>query len=133
MITQFNKTSVKVEQPSSSRTWLVCRPKLLTLAAAVFAVSASGVWAQVAPPNESAKKPGLDPNKPIEMQVRRGAGGAMQQLPEPTPSPDGPQPKWVIEQSNLTIPSVWLGQPLRCGFTIRNEGEGDLKIEAKGG
>ncbi len=133
MSIQANKTSVKVEQVEPTRVWLACRPKLLFLAAAVFAISASGAWAQLAPRKEDPKKRGVGQKQPIEMQVRRGPGGGVQQIPEPTPAPAGPQPKWAIENSNLTIPPIWHGQALRCGFTIRNEGEADLQIKAKGG
>lgn len=50
----------------------------------------------------------------------------------PTPSPDGPQPRWVCE-SKITADPVWYGQPLDFVFEIRNEGEGDLQIQLKGG
>jgi len=50
----------------------------------------------------------------------------------PTPSPDGPQPRWVCE-SEITADPVWYGQPLDFVFEIRNEGEGDLQIQLKGG
>jgi hypothetical protein len=51
----------------------------------------------------------------------------------PTPSPDGPQPRWVCEQPTITADPVWYGRPLDFVFEIRNEGEGDLRIQLKGG
>jgi hypothetical protein len=52
---------------------------------------------------------------------------------EPTPSPTGPQPRWVCAEPKCVIEPLWRGQKAEFVFAISNEGEGDLQIKIKGG
>lgn len=51
----------------------------------------------------------------------------------PTPLPDGPQPKYVCSEPLVNADPVWKGEQIEFTFDIRNDGEGPLKILAKGG
>jgi hypothetical protein len=42
-------------------------------------------------------------------------------------------PKWVCENSEITLDPVWRGKPLHFPFKIRNDGDEDLRISARGG
>ena len=50
-----------------------------------------------------------------------------------TPVTDGPQPLWGCAEPVCTIDSTWSGARIECVFMIRNEGQADLNIKAKGG
>jgi hypothetical protein len=52
---------------------------------------------------------------------------------KPMPNPVGPQPKWVLESNEIELEPMWHGGTVQCVFKIRNEGEGDLSIRARGG
>jgi hypothetical protein len=65
---------------------------------------------------------------------RRDSGcGSRSKRAIPTPSPDGPQPRWVCKQPKITADPVWGSKSLDFVFEISNEGEGDLQIQLKGG
>ena len=51
----------------------------------------------------------------------------------PTPSQDGPQPKWACDEPLVTADPIWKGEKIEFAFNVRNDGEGPLKILAKGG
>lgn len=51
----------------------------------------------------------------------------------PKPGKGGPPPRWVCKEPTLTMAPAWPGGQVECTFKIRNEGEGDLVIQAKGG
>ena len=92
--------------------------------------------AQVGQQRRPALSPRVSPaTRPATTQPasRRDPGcGSKSKRAIPTPSPDGPQPLWVCE-SKITADPVWYGQPLDFVFEIRNEGEGDLQIQLRGG
>lgn len=51
----------------------------------------------------------------------------------PSPGKGGPPPRWVCKEPTVTMEPAWPGGQVECAFEIRNEGEGDLVIQAKGG
>ena len=51
----------------------------------------------------------------------------------PKPGKGGPPPRWVCKEPTVTMAPAWPGGQVECAFEIRNEGEGDLIIQAKGG
>lgn len=51
----------------------------------------------------------------------------------PQPKAGGAQPKWACEETKIQLEPVWKGGSLQCIFKIRNEGEADLTIRARGG
>jgi len=59
-----------------------------------------------------------------------GAGKAGVDL---TPVAGGPQPLWVCGDPVCTIDPIWSGEQIACAFSIRNGGQADLNIKAKGG
>jgi len=64
---------------------------------------------------------------------KRDSGcGGKSKLAIPTPSPDGPQPRWVCE-SKITADPVWGSKAVDFVFKISNEGEGDLQIQLRAG
>ncbi len=68
--------------------------------------------------------------------AKAGCGGAKTASGKKGPKPlplDGPPPKWVCDVTKLEMEPVWHGAQIKAGFTIKNEGEGNLKIKAKGG
>ena len=44
-----------------------------------------------------------------------------------------PWPGWTCEANAIELEPIWAGQPLSATWTISNTGEGDLKIQIKGG
>ncbi len=59
-----------------------------------------------------------------------GSSGAGADL---TPVTGGPQPLWACGEPVCTIDPIWSGERIECVFMIRNEGQADLNIKAKGG
>ncbi len=59
-----------------------------------------------------------------------GAKGSSKE-PDPQPSPEGPQPRWVCKEPQITAEPAWSGKQVDFVFEIANEGEGDLKIKLK--
>jgi len=51
----------------------------------------------------------------------------------PTPSADGPQPRYVCREPVIVKDPVWKGKALTYIFRFENEGEGDLRIRLRGG
>ena len=94
----------------------------------------SGAAAQrkVAPKNIEAKPDVTVKPKGKGTAAKSGCGshGAGVNL---TPVTDGPQPLWVCGEPVCTIDSIWSGERIECVFMIRNEGQADLNIKAKGG
>ena len=73
--------------------------------------------------------------RPVTTQPAASRGsdcGSKSKNPVPTPSPDGPQPRWVCEPK-ITADPVWGGKTLDYVFKIRNEGEADLQVQLKAG
>lgn len=51
----------------------------------------------------------------------------------PVPNPEGPQPKFVCETTKVELDPLWRGTKAVFPFDIRNDGEGPLQIQLKGG
>jgi hypothetical protein len=82
----------------------------------------------------SASPKAQEQAKPAEKKVPaadESAGCGPSREPEPKPSPEGPQPRWVCKQPKITADPVWSGGQVDFVFEIANEGEGDLKIKLK--
>lgn len=141
---------------------VVCRlvSAVLLLACATTApASADDDPPKATPPGETTKaqqsgaavtEPSQDPaSQPAERGVRRPVIRPLREAQGrtttksgcgdkgkpglPTPSPDGPQPRWVCKEQTLTGEPVWTGKNAEFTFEIANEGEGDLQIKLKGG
>jgi hypothetical protein len=81
--------------------------------------------AQPKPTDRSAAKKEVARAKNVVSRASTSKG------PEVAKGP--PWPGWACEESNLTLEDLWAGQTLSATWTIRNDGEGDLEILAKGG
>jgi len=42
-------------------------------------------------------------------------------------------PKWFLESTEVVLEPVWRGEQIACSFDIKNRGDANLKIQAKGG
>ena len=90
--------------------------------------------------NTAPARPTADAQPPLKLSEMQKAGqqpekkagcGAKGTMPQP--SPDGPQPVYVCKPSNITADPVWRGETIDFVFNIKNEGEGNLQIQVKGG
>ena len=112
---------------------------------------------RVAPqrPAEPAKTP-REPTQPPKARAT-GERGILQEVPAPVggksakqgkeagcgskasgvdltpPPPDQPQPRWACESETVQAEPLWAGKDATFLFKIRNEGEGVLNINLKGG
>lgn len=77
---------------------------------------------KVSPPKRAARAP---------RQARPSKRTSV--TPMPMANPDGPQPKWACEETEVVMEPMWQGGSVECIFKIRNEGKSDLTIRAKGG
>jgi hypothetical protein len=51
-------------------------------------------------------------------------------------SPDAAKPvgpRWVLESPSVVLEPLWRGEQIACSFKIKNGGDADLKIQARGG
>ena len=146
----------------SSLGWLVL-PVLVCLACAADGASASPAdargkkkktrqakqqpkAAQVAEPKSGFPVAGEKPKSKAPAQAAKkgkGCGGGSsaaegkrfvdQPGAEKKPSGGKKGPKWVCENAEINLEPVWRGQPLHFPFKIRNGGNEDLRISARGG
>ncbi len=42
-------------------------------------------------------------------------------------------PRWYLESPEVVLEPIWRGEQVACSFDIKNSGDADLKIQAKGG
>ncbi len=85
-----------------------------------------------AKPPPSVKK--ASPPKRAALAPRRARPSKRTSVtPMPMANPDGPQPKWACEETEVVMEPMWQGGSIQCIFKIRNEGKSDLTIRAKGG
>jgi len=97
------------------------------------ATRAKGQHGTTVSQDRPAAKP-QPPQKPDQKAVKPAGGcGAKSGASEPTPSPTGPQPRWVCKDPKCIIEPLWRGEKAEFVFAISNEGEGDLQIKIKGG
>jgi len=118
MITYNDKFLTRAQELALRWVTVASWAALLALSGAALAQAAPAEKDQPAPQQEARKR----------LDGRRHAG-----VVDPKPSPDGPQPRWVLPQQTVEVPPVWVGQNIVCPFNIHNEGDGDLRIRAKGG
>ena len=103
-------------------------------AAAVNQQSAEAVTAQAqAPASQPARRPLIQPLQSGTTPAKQSGCSDKGSPTVPTPSPDGPQPRWVCKQQTVTADPVWAGTKAEFVFEIANEGEADLQIKLKGG
>ena len=88
---------------------------------------------KVIPEKAAAKPDAAAKIKAKATSGKSGCGSAAAGTVDLTPASDGPQPRWVCNESVRTIDPLWNGERIECAFMIRNEGEADLNIKAKGG
>ena len=88
---------------------------------------------KVIPEKAAAKRDAAAKIKAKATSGKSGCGSAAAGTADLTPASDGPQPRWVCNESVRTIDPLWNGERIECAFMIRNEGEADLNIKAKGG
>jgi hypothetical protein len=79
------------------------------------------------PPREAPK-----PTRP-ERDAKKGCGDTGGKLDLTPPPPDAPQPKLVVTERTVTAEPVWQGKQVDFEWEIRNEGEGPLSIQVRGG
>ena len=48
-------------------------------------------------------------------------------------APNGRAGKWVCDEVSVNAAPVWFGEMVECTYHIRNEGQGPLNIQARGG
>ena len=63
----------------------------------------------------------------------RGTDCVDRDAKKPVVNPDGPQPKYVCKEPEITKQPVWMGRPLTYTFEFENQGEADLHILLRGG
>jgi hypothetical protein len=88
---------------------------------------------KVIPEKAAAKPDAATKIKAKSKAGKSGCGSAGAGAVDLTPASDGPQPRWVCNQPVCNIDPLWNGERIECVFMIRNEGEADLNIKAKGG
>jgi len=71
---------------------------------------------------------------PSAVNIARSQSGAKRARPsEPELEPQGPPPQWGCDALSISLEPIWAGKALQATWVIKNEGEGDLVIKARGG
>jgi len=128
-----------MRQDRRRRTGSGGRSAILTLVAIIGTLSLAALgWSQDKPVSP------VGPYTPVQVQpgARPAAGhpttqassgcGDKSAAAEPTPSPTGPHPRWVVKEQKVTAEPVWRGKSVEFEFEVANEGEADLLIRLKG-
>jgi hypothetical protein len=70
----------------------------------------------------------------VASQPAKGCSPAAKSSVDLTPPPeDQPQPQWAIESDTVEAPPLWRGAQAKFVFLAKNQGEGVLNIQLKGG
>lgn len=113
---------------------LVCIAVLVSQAAAQQECGGNKGKANVrAPKPVKAQKRVQDGTGRLALAEKRAPRAGKKTAGVPKPGTGGPPPRWVCKEPTVTMEPAWPGGQVECTFEIRNEGEGDLVIQAKGG
>jgi hypothetical protein len=109
----------------------------------LLALATLPVVAEVTPPKrKKPPKQTISPKRKITTKANQPqravrAPRAMQKNPVrvtgPSPTLSGSQPKWRVENSTIEMEPIWQGGTLQCSWAIKNMGDADLNIRARGG
>jgi hypothetical protein len=79
------------------------------------------------------KKPGCGDATPAEVEAAERATRAKQAGAAKAGADADGGPRFAVDKEIDTAESIWMGSSAKFSFTIRNEGDADLNIKAKGG
>jgi hypothetical protein len=104
---------------------------LLTASWAIAAVCAVVIAVPAAAQNPKAKPKAGCGGGEAPAVWQPDSATAKDAVSKDKPEPVGP--RWALESPSVVLDPIWRGEQIACSFKIKNSGDADLRIQARGG